>query len=190
LLYSTDPDSSGGGIATPTVPSTTETTVALGGDPHFSILLPTGQPLCFSIQGEHSFTFNLIANSLLQLNALFVPDAVRSEVTWLGELGMVVKGAKYKMLNDTKLRFVAKEKMIYLDDHVTLAADRIERIYLSKGKLTLIETKKKIRTPAVDVVLKDVGLEFSVKFVKRNHLDMVWKKVFKQHSHSHGLIGK
>ena len=163
----------------------------MGGDPHFSILLPTGQPLCFSIQGERGFTFNLISNDLLQLNALFVPDAVRGEVTWIGELGIVVKGAKYKVLNDTKLQFVAEEKTIYLDNNrATLDAQRIGRVHLSKGKLTLVEEKKERSTAVVDVVLEDVGLEFSVRFVKGTHLDMVWKKVMKDQPHSHGLIGQ
>ncbi len=48
--------------------------IGLGDDPHYSILLPSGQLLCYSVQGEHNFTFNLISNSLLQMNALFVPD--------------------------------------------------------------------------------------------------------------------
>lgn len=161
----------------------------MGGDPHFSILLPTGQLICFSVQGEHGFTFNLITDNLMQVNALFVPDAIRGEVTWIGALGIIVKGAKYKMLNDTKLRFMAKEKKIYLSDRATLDAKGIEKIILADGKLTLVENEKRNRQVEVDVVLEDVGLEFSVRFVKGTHLDMTWKKVKKQ-PHSHGLIGE
>ena len=53
----------------------------MGGDPHFSIMLPTKQQLCYSIQGESGFTFNLISNELMQMNALFVADSKREEVT-------------------------------------------------------------------------------------------------------------
>ena len=162
--------------------------IVANGDPHFSVLLPTGQLLCYTIQGEHGLIFNLITNDLMQVNALFVPDAIRSEVTWIGELGIVVKGARYKTLNDTKLRFSAKEKRVYLGEGIILAAERVEMIHLANGKLTLVETEKKSSLTEVDVFLEDVGLGFSVRFVKGSHLDMVWKKVSQQ-PHSHGLIG-
>ena len=159
----------------------------MGGDPHFSVLLPTGQLICYSIQGEHGFFFNLITDEVMQVNALFIPDAVRSEVTWLGALGIVVKG----MTNGTtKLQFVANENKINIGARAILDAKGIEKVVLSKGKLTLVENKKKRgNLVEVDVVLEDVGLEFSVRFVKSTHLDMTWKKVQKQ-PHSHGLIGE
>ena len=124
----------------------------------------------------------------MQVNALFVPDAVRSEVTWIGELGIVVKGAKYKLLNDTKLRFVAAEKMVYLDQSTTIAAEGVEKIQLTNGKLTLVKRTRNSSLAEIVVLLEDVGLGFSVRFVKGNHLDMVWKKVSQQ-PNSHGLIG-
>ena len=40
----------------------------------------------FQLEGEHGFIFNLITDEVMQVNALFIPDAVRSEVTWLGAL--------------------------------------------------------------------------------------------------------
>jgi hypothetical protein len=163
--------------------------VTMGGDPHFSVLLPTGQLICYSIQGKADFTFNLITGDLVQVNAFFVPDAVRSEVTWIGALGIIVNGAKYKTMNDTKLRFMAKEKKIYLGDRATLDARGIEKITLAGGKLTLVEKKEKSQLIEVDVVLEDVGLAFSVRFVKGTHLDMTWNKVHKQ-PNSHGLIGE
>ena len=162
----------------------------MGGDPHFSILLPTGQLLCFSIQGEHGFVFNLISNEMMQVNALFIPDEVRSEVTWIGTLGVTVKGAGYKAMNDAKLLFVARERKVYLGDKAILDARGIAKIQLAGGKLTLVESERSGGLVEVDVVLKDVGLEFSVRFVKGNHLDMVWKRVLKQSRISHGLIGE
>lgn len=160
----------------------------MGGDPHFSVLLPSGQLICYSIQGEHDFTFNLISNNQMQVNALFVPDKRREEVTWIGALGIVAKGSKYKQMRDTKLRFVAKEQRIYVGDTASLDAKGVRKIHLSQGKLTLSENEKG-GMAEVDVVLKDVGLEFTVRFVKGNHLDMLWKKVANQSQNSHGLIG-
>lgn len=167
----------------------TQPQMTMGSDPHFSVLLPTGQLICFSVQGEHGFTFNLITNDLIQVNALFIPDRLRDEVTWIGAMGVVVKGSKYKSLNDTKLRFVADEKKIFLGN-TALDAAGIGKIQLSGGKLTIFENEREDRLVEVEVVLADVGLEFSVRFVKGTHLDMVWKKVVQQSQSSHGLIGK
>ena len=41
----------------------------------------------------------------------------------------------------------------------------------------------------VEVDLVDVGLAFSVRFVKKRHLDMSWRKVSQQPTDSHGIIG-
>ncbi len=51
-----------------------------GDDPHFSIVLPSGRLLCYTVQGEHGFSFNLISNKKMTMNARFVPDSRRSEV--------------------------------------------------------------------------------------------------------------
>ena len=166
----------------------------MGGDPHFSILLPTGQLICYSVQGEQGFTFNLISNSMMQVNARFVPDPRREEVTWIGAMGIVVKGSKYKKSNVTKLRFVASEGKVYLGEKAKLDATGVGEIRLAKGKLTLDENEREGNTAVVNVALEDVGLEFSVRFVreghKGSHLDMMWKKVEQQSQESHGLIGK
>ena len=93
--------------------TTTEmTTTAVFGDPHFNIMLPNKQSLCFTLQGEHGFVFNLLSNQLLQMNALFVPDKERSEVTWLDLLRLVVKNNHFEKSNITKVRLVADERMI------------------------------------------------------------------------------
>ncbi len=126
----------------------------------------------------------------MQVNAHFVPDIRREEVTWIGAMGIVVKGSRYKQLNDTKLRFMAKEGKIFLGEKVKLDAKGVAKIHLAKGKLTLDENERAGGAAEVDVVLEDVGLEFSVRFVKGNHLDMIWKKVLQQSKESHGLIGR
>lgn len=168
------------------------TTMGMGGDPHFSIVLPTKQLLCFSLQGEHGFVFNLISGPQLQMNALFVPDAVRSEVTWLGSLGVVIKNNAFKRSNTTKLRFVADTKKIYIGDKIKLNADAVEKLTFVNGKLQISEAERDSsqRTHLeVQVDLMDLGLNFAVWFVKGNHLDMKWNNVLQQPKNSHGLIG-
>lgn len=177
----------------PTSPTTTEMpSTTVGADPHFNIMLPTGQSLCFTLQGEHGFVFNLVSNKLLQMNALFVPDAVRSEVTWLGSLGLVIKNDPFKKSNVTKLRFVAKENMIFVNNKIKLNAEVVEGLTFANGKLKITdavrEGSQKSRIE-VRIDLIDHGLSFVVWFVKGNHLDMKWNNVLQQPETSHGIIG-
>ena len=164
----------------------------MGGDPHYSIMLPSGHLLCFSVHGEKNFPFNLISNSILQMNAFFIEDAVREEITWIGSLGVVVQHTSYKRSNSTKIRFEAKDQMIYINNGVSLLAKRVEKLTLSHGKLTITEglRRRGDKKPEVQVDLADVGLHFTVRFVKKRHLDMIWNRVDMQPADSHGFIGK
>jgi len=44
----------------------------MGGDPHFSIMLPDNNMLCYTVQGKRGSVFNLISNKNFHMNALFV----------------------------------------------------------------------------------------------------------------------
>ena len=182
-------------VVVPTTPTTTEmmTTTTMFGDPHFNIVLPNKQSLCFTLQGEHGFVFNLVSNRLLQMNALFVPDKERSEVTWLGSIGLVIKKNNFKKSNVTKMRFVADKRMIYIGDKTKLHAEDVEKITFSNGKLTLAEaaneSPRRNSRHEVRIDLTDLGLSFMVWFVKGNHLDMNWNNVLEQPEQSHGIIG-
>ncbi len=160
----------------------------MGGDPHFNIVLPNHQQLCFSVQGEHGYSFNLISNKLIHMNARFVPDPKREEVTWIGSLGIVVTSRK---MNETKIRFEAKEKMIYIGEKLSLHVRRVEKLTFSDGKMTVSEGFRGNSGGhfRVGVELVDIGLSFSVNFVKE-HLDLTWNKVGRQPPKSHGIIGK
>ena len=175
-----------------TLGATPSPTIRMGGDPHYSIMLPSGQLLCYSVHGEKNFPFNLISNDLLQMNAFFIEDALREEITWIGSLGVVVKHTHYKKSNMTKIRFEASEQMIYINNGVSLHAKRVEKLTLANGKLTVSEALRKRgdKKPEVEVEIVDAGLAFTVRFVKKRHLDMGWRKVDLQPANSHGLIGK
>ncbi len=167
--------------------------IAVNGDPHYSVLLPTGQLLCYSVHGEKDFSFNLITNELMIMNALFIPDPRREEVTWIGSLGVVLRSAPYGGHNETKIRFDAGERRIYVGEKVALVADGIDRLSLGGGRLIVSEsggrkgTKKKRHEVFVDLL--DMGLSFSVEFVKF-HLGITWRDVKQQPRESHGLIGR
>ena len=165
--------------------------VTVGDDPHFSIVLPSGKLLCYTVQGEHGFVYNLISNKLFHMNAMFVPDSRREEVTWLGSMGIIVQNSQYKNSNATYLRFETKGKKIYIGDKVTLQAKNIEKLSFKKGKLTISEALpyEGFRYPSVLVELQDVGLNFTIKFLNE-HLDLFWHNTGKHTKVSHGLIGE
>lgn len=126
------------------------------------------------------------------MNALFVPDAVRSEVTWLGSLGVVIKNNAFKRSNTTKMRFVADTKKIYIGDKIKLNAEAVEKLTFVNGKLQVLEAEREESQTTrleVQIDLMDLGLSFAVWFVKGNHLDMKWNNVLQQPKNSHGIIG-
>ena len=163
----------------------------VGDDPHFSIALPSGKLLCYTVQGEHGFTFNLISNKRLHMNAMFVPDSRREEVTWLGSMGIVIHSSSYKKSNSTALRFEAKVNTIHIGDEIILKARNIEKLTFSGGKLTISEAPplEGFKYPAVHVDLKDVGLSFTIKFMNE-HLDLFWHSTGQAIGDSHGIIGE
>ena len=63
-----------------------------GGDPHFLVNLPDNSNLCFSLQGEPGFAFNLVTSRTVVINAVFIhsPPALQEWTTVIGEIGMQV----------------------------------------------------------------------------------------------------
>jgi hypothetical protein len=162
-----------------------------GDDPHFSIVLPSGRLLCYTVQGEHGFSFNLISNKKMTMNARFVPDSRRSEVTWMGSMGIIVRDNMYMQSNATALRFEAKEKKVYIGDKVELAAKNIDRMTFKNGKLMISEAPPtdKFKYPSIYVDLQDVEITFTMKFLAE-HLDIFWHRTGGKIPDSHGIIGR
>ncbi len=168
-----------------------------GDDPHFSIILPSGKLLCFTVQGERDFAFNLISTDRVDINALFVADSVREEVTWMGALGIIVQGENYYGANKTSLRFDAKTKTVSVGNKLTLKAAGVDTLHFKNGKLMITEKGPEdkgndLEHPSVCVNLEDVGLHFHVTFFGE-HLDIFWNSVTidnEGNKHVHGLVGK
>ena len=165
--------------------------IGMGDDPHFSIYLPSGEMLCYTVQGEHGFAFNLINNKQLIMNAKFVPDARREEVTWLGSMGIIIQNSNYGGSNDTRLRFEAQEKTLYINDKVVLSAKNVEKLTFSNGKMTISEAApmEGFHYPSLLVDLQDVEVSFTIKYTNQ-HLDMFWHSTGKKVTNSHGIIGE
>ena len=163
----------------------------MGGDPHYAIPLPTGQLLCFTLHGDSQHIFNLISNSLVHVNARFVPDPRRQEVTWIGSVGISILGSVYRRDNTTKLQFDAAEQRISVGRDVVLKARNVEKLIFSSGKLSVSDVfrPKSSKDISVAVELEDMGLSFTV-FFKKNHLDIGWNRVSFQGRDSHGILGE
>ena len=166
-------------------------TASGGGDPHFSVLLTDGKLLCYSVQGESNSAFNLISSSDFVVNAKFIPDSKREEVTWMGSIGVVLhKALQFRTSKVTHIQFNAKSHTIYIGIEVPHNVNEVREIISKNGNISIVERDPKFTPlhPAVKVHLKDVGLYFTVKFYGE-HLDLKWHHVVKD-SNSHGLIGE
>ena len=163
-----------------------------GGDPHFAVLLADGQSMCFSLQGEQGFIFNLVHSSVLTINALFIKDAVRDEVTWLGSLAVIIK-LPYQTLNQSVLLFDIADRSVCINGENKLKAGDIEAIRIEKNKLKIVSKNSQSLHSSVLVVLKDIGLVFSVEYMD-SHLDLLFRNVPSTKGsdtcHSHGLLGQ
>lgn len=163
-----------------------------GDDPHFTVILPSNKLLCYSIQGQHHSSYNLISNKNLLMNAHFLPDSRREEVTWIGALGIVIKNSTFRDSPQTKLVFAAKTATVSLNNKAILKAKNIDKIIFKHGRVSISEhhlVVVGIKYPSVFINLEDVGLSFTVMFVNE-HLDLFWHSTGQQQKDSHGLIGK
>ena len=160
---------------------------AMGGDPHFSIVLTDSHMLCYTVQGEHGSVFNLISDKNVHMNALFVSNSGRRNATWIGALAVVI-GNGPQLSNVTKITIDATSKNICVGDGITLAAKDVHKLHLKHGEL-LSSTSKQGGNPKVKIILEDVGLQFTVKFTQK-HLEMFWQSMGILSKDSHGLIGK
>ena len=161
----------------------------MGGDPHFSIVLPDDEMLCYTVQGQPGSVFNLISNDMFHMNALFVPNSGQRNATWIGSLGFVI-GNDQQLSNSTKLIIDATTKSISVGDEMNLDAKDLRKLHLKNGEVltSMSNTKKHKGSPRVSVILEDVGLQFTVRFTQK-HLEMFWQSMGSLRD-SHGLIGE
>lgn len=164
--------------------------MSMGDDPHFSVVLPGGEVLCYTVHGDHHHAYNLLSTNRMQINGRFVPDATRKEATWIGSLAIVFLARDSRK---TFLQFKTIGSTISINERANLSAKNIDSIAVKGGTFKLFEATPtdEFRYPQVRVELADVGVSFSVVF-KREHLDLLWhhtKHRDQPTQHTHGLIG-
>ena len=162
----------------------------MGDDPHFSVTLPDKKMLCFSVMGEQGFSYNLISNKKVTVNALFSPDSERDEVTWIGALGIIAKNTDEK--NQVGVTLTANPQSIIFEK-ANLSPKSIKHIiFKASGVVISDKPPSNLREgtqPSVLVFIENVGLHFTVRFM-REHLDIFWHDSTTSQDHdSHGLVG-
>ena len=163
----------------------------IGLDPHFAVLLPSGHQLCFTVQGEQGFVFNLIQSPQLIVNALFVPDSVRNEVTWIGSLAVTFKNGFSKISNKTTLRFEAANRTIYINEENNVLVQNIGFIEFSDTHLEITGDYKS-QDSNVHIHIKKIGLKFTVNYINQ-HLDILFHLIPSSDKGScdyHGILGQ
>ena len=162
--------------------------MCLGSDPHFAIRLAGGQLLCYTFQGVHNTTFNLVSNKHLEMNALFVPDLTNWDNTWLGAIGITVLHEGKKI---STLEFVAVDQLVRIGEKIQIPANTIKKLIFKQGKLTILEVPSNHtpKYPRVQVHLVDTSLNFTVGFAKNNHLDLYWHSTGVPYEDSRGVVG-
>ena len=148
--------------------------------------------LCYNVQGRNYSVFNLIGCSKFNMNAEFVPDAKRPNVTWMRTIGVVLdKALRYKDSRVTGFKLDSKEHTVHIGNKLALSVSSIKEISSQNGTITLVRRKSKYspnRHPDVKFNLKEVGLHFTVKY-ESDHLDIFWHMPLRG-SNCHGLIGR
>ena len=160
----------------------------MGDDPHFSVVLPSNHILCYSIQGEHRKAYNLISNAKMHMNAVFLPDSARREVTWIRTLGLIFSDPPSGKI---AIRLESNGSIISINSKGNFTAKNLASISVGRGGVMLhgATPTDGFRYSSVRVDLEDLGFSFSVKFM-REHLDLFWHSSQQQSRDSDGLIGK
>ena len=160
-----------------------------GSDPHFAIQLSEGELLCYTFQGRHNTTFNLLGNDHLQMNAFFVPDATDYDNTWLGSIGVAALRDGKKT---TTLRFTAADQLVRIGERDQFNAKSIEKLTFDKGELSILKVPANHtqQYPRVRVEFVDSKLSFTVGFTKNSHLDLFWHSTGIPSKTSSGVVGK
>ena len=184
-------------MSSPSQPTVTPPTC--GADPHFVCPLQNGQRLCFSLQGEPDFMFNLFSDVNIQVNAKFsLPHSDESHSlingsTFIQEMGLIFRTANNKNLT-TKMKLSALDHSVTVSGHVVTVSNKPVTITITKGTLQIATseetsvTTKSLDETALVTIISDVGFGVKVKFVKK-HLDMIISDTSGLSKKAHGIQG-
>lgn len=106
----------------------------------------------------------------------------------------------HKGRETTQIKFSASAWEVSIGESVSLEADRVEKITVSKGRLMILPMypqKFPITSPSIQVYFSDLDLDFSVHYTKSAHEDykrfqvsLFWRSVGSIRSGAHGIVGE
>ena len=166
-------------------------------DPHFFLPLANGENLCFSIQGQPDFTFSLINDKFVQLNAQFVLPAsdmsstISNVTTFLGNLGLLLRCPT--SVNGTIIKVTAQDHSILVgDEYIKVEDQPINVMILCDTSATTVADKKAQQNARGGTAWININSEFGfgmkIRFYKK-HLDMMITKHNGSTSEADGLMG-
>ena len=169
-----------------------------GADPHFVCPLKNGQLLCFSVQGEPDFIFNLFSDVNIQVNAKFSlphPDeshALMNSSTFIQEVGLTFKAANNKSVT-AKIKLSAVDHTVTVSGNVIDVSNKPVAITITNGSVKIEISSEASITGSLEEtafvsILSDIGFAVKIKFVKR-HLDMAISDTTGLSKNAHGIQG-
>ena len=153
--------------------------------------------MCFSVQGQRNFAFNLIRDKYIEINAQFVlPSADKSNTianvsTFLGDLGMVIRSKdKDKQI---VIHVSAQDHSVLVDNTLAIVKDKPVFVDVSNGTVDINinadsqNTKGKTDDSAW-LYINTEAFGIKIKFYKK-HLDLLFTDTSGLSNNTHGLIG-
>jgi len=170
-------------------------TASVGNDPHFFLPLSNGDNLCFSIQGQPTFIFNLIKDTYVQLNAQFVLPAedeshtIANVSTFLGNLGLLLRCPVTG--NTTAIKVLAEDHTIVVGNSITRVKDRPVTVTIANFNIDIdVGAHQQVSSDSSAwlYINTEIGFGIKVRFYKK-HLDLFLTKTSGLTKDAHGLIG-
>ena len=151
--------------------------------------------MCFSVQGEPDFAFNLISDKYIKLNGQFVLPAeeeshtISNVSTFLGDLGLVITNQKTN--SSTVIKVSAVDHSVLVGNSLTIVKDRPVTVNVFEKVSTSVDAHvqtTRLRDESAWLFISTDGFGIKVRFYKK-HLDMFLTKTNGLTKDAHGLIG-
>ena len=171
---------------------------SVANDPHFYLPLANGDHMCFSVQGEPNFAFNLINNKYIQLNAQFVlptedeSNAIANVSTFLGDLGIVIWNKDTS--KSVVIHVSAQDHSVKLNNSITVVKDKPVFVDVSNSTIAInlksdSQIAKLVKDESAWLYINTEQFGIKVRFYKQ-HLDLFFTETSGLSKDTHGLIGK
>ena len=171
---------------------------SVGNDPHLYLPLVNGDHICFSVQGEPNFAFNLINNKYIQLNAQFVLPAkdesntIANVSTFLGDLGIFIRNKDTS--KPVVIHVSAQDHSIKINNTMTVVKDKPVFVDVSNSTIAIDinsngQTAKLMKDESAWLYINTEQFGIKVRFYKQ-HLGLFFTKTSGLSNDTHGLIGK